>query len=91
MTTLDEETGTPNKAGEAYMKLYNEEWRSTQNIQLENTDFVDFRGFLGDYSILIRRNDQILEDFQFSLNHDITFDCVYDIFVDKINCIESNF
>ena len=88
MTTWDEETGSPNKAGEAYIKLYHEEWRSSQNIQPEDSDFVEFRGFLGDYSILINRNDQILADLQFNLEQDITFDCVFDPIIDKLNCFD---
>ena len=86
MTTWDEETSSPNKAGEAYINLYNEEWRSSQNLLPDSSGFVDFRGFLGDYNILIRKNDQILSDLQFSLDQDITFDCIYDPIINQINC-----
>ena len=33
MNILDEETNLPNKAGETYQRLYNEEWRSSQLLE----------------------------------------------------------
>ena len=69
MNTWDDEANVPNKAGEAYMKLYNEEWRSTQTIQPTIDDIdtgVRFRGFLGDYKIQIKKDNRVWGTIQFS-------------------------
>ena len=89
MTTWDDDANMPNKAGEAYMTLYNEEWRSTQTIQptLEDVDAgVRFRGFLGDYNIQIKRDNKVLGSLQFNLDQDTTFDCIQDVILDILEC-----
>ena len=73
------EADIPNKAGEAYMKLYHEEWRSSHIFVPTDPSTVTFRGFKGDYTVKIKQNQQELSVIQFKLEDDITFDCVSDL------------
>ena len=73
------EADIPNKAGEAYMKLYHEEWRSSQIFVPKDPSIVAFRGFKGDYTVKIKQNQQELSEIRFKLEDDITFDCVSDL------------
>ena len=86
MSTWDDETKSPNKAGQAYLKLYNEEWRSTGSLSPGQEDTAWLRGFLGDYRIRILRDDHVLADFQTSLEDDIELDCIHEILIDQIDC-----
>ena len=86
MTTWDDDTKRPNKAGEAYLRLYNEEWRSTGSLS-PGQDTASVRGFLGDYRIRILREDHVLADFQTSLGgEDLAIDCIHDIVMDQMDC-----
>ena len=75
--TLNEDN-TPNKAGEAYVKLYQEEWRSSLTLTPINNR-VEFRGFCGDYNVKIIKGDQQLTEIQFRLEDDISVDCIADL------------
>ena len=86
MTTWDEEAMIPNKAGEAYMRLYHEEWRSTGSFRPKEAEFAVFRGFIGEYRVKIMRNDQVLTDFTFDLRDDTAVDCMHDIILDQLDC-----
>ena len=82
--TLDADN-TPNKAGEAYVTLYQEEWRSSQTLIPTDNSRVEFRGFLGDYNVKIKRNNQELAEVQFRLDDDISFQCFSDL-LDQVFC-----
>ena len=76
---------SPNKAGQAYVKLYQEEWRSSQTLIPTDSSRVEFRGFLGDYIVKIKRGNQELAEVQFRLDDDISFDCISDL-LDQVFC-----
>ena len=82
--TLNDDN-TPNKAGQAYIKLYQEEWRSSQTLIPTDNSNVEFRGFLGDYNVKIKKGNQELAEVQFRLDDDISFDCISDLF-DQVFC-----
>ena len=71
---LDENTSLPNKAGEAYMKLYNQEWRTSKTIQI-SSEWTGFRGFLGDYSMKVLRGSEVLSELEFTLEEDLKIAC----------------
>lgn len=86
MSTWDYDTRRPNKAGEAYMKLYNEKWRSKETIQPHQSDYVIFRGFDGTYKIQIMENQNILTELDISLTEPMSVDCVKDIVLQNLDC-----
>ena len=57
LNILDELTNEPNKAGEEYMRLVNEEWRSSQLVAPtypgEDMATFAFRGFKGQYRLAL--------------------------------------
>ena len=70
----------PNKAGEAYIKLYQDDWRTWEFMIPTNSSHIEFRGFHGDYNIKIYNQDWIIESqFQFNLKDDIVIDCDKDM------------
>ena len=69
---------TPNKAGLAYINLYHHQWRSSQVLTLDQTG-TSFRGFRGDYSVIIKKNGQVLNKIEFTLDDNISFKCVNEI------------
>jgi len=83
-TTLNSPDYLPNKAGEAYMKLYHEEWRSSAVVVPSSSDVETFRGFEGDYRITMKKNGDIVADFTFPLVGDSSMECVY--VIDKVEC-----
>ena len=89
MNTLDE-NNIPNKAGEAYINLYNQQWRSSQLITpTTDSTSVAFRGFHGDYEVVIKRNSDILGQFNFNLDQDLNFDCIEDLILGSIQCFNA--
>ena len=86
MTTWDDDTKSPNKAGQAYLRLYNEEWRSTGSLSPGAEDTASLRGFLGDYRIRILRDDHVLADFQTTVKENVEIDCIHELLADKIDC-----
>ena len=86
MTTWDDSSNSPNKAGEAYINLYHKEWRTNEITAASATGTVELRGFLGDYTITILENEMSLGDFQFSLDANVSIDCIKDIILNKIEC-----
>ena len=83
--TLDTEN-SPNKAGQAYINLYHQEWRSDLVLRPTLSDTVAFRGFQGQYEVRIKRDDLVLARLEFTLEGDRSFDCVADIILDTIIC-----
>ena len=73
MTEVDHVSETPNKAGDAYINLYHNDWRSSQTLQ--PTTASEFRGFMGDYNINIKKGGQTIETITFNLNQDTVIDC----------------
>ena len=73
------EDNLPNKAGQAYIKLYQEEWRSSQVLLPTDPTTLAFRGFKGDYTVKIKQKEQELSEIQFKLEDDVSFDCVSDL------------
>ena len=73
------EDNTPNKAGEAYIKLYHDEWRSSQSVLPTDPSKAEFRGFRGEYEVKIIRGDQELSEIRFKLEDDISFECISDL------------
>ncbi|XP_023333585.1 uncharacterized protein LOC111705317 isoform X2 [Eurytemora carolleeae] len=73
--SLVENDLTPNKAGEAYIRLFHEEWRSNMVVPGEQNQF-DFRGFRGDYAISILSGDGVLvDDLRFTVDQDTELTC----------------
>ena len=79
MTTYDAVSNVPNKAGEAYIKLYHDDWRTSIVIFPTNSNSVDFRGFHGDYDIKIMKDWQVVSQLQFNLKDDTVIDCNTDM------------
>lgn len=50
--SLVDADSVPNKAGEAYINLYHNEWRTNLVLPAEGTE-LNFRGFRGDYELAI--------------------------------------
>ena len=74
LNILDDTTDLPNKAGETYQRLYQEEWRSSQLIQAR-PEGITFRGFHGDYSIKLLQGSDVLTEAEFSLDGDLEITC----------------
>jgi len=77
-----------NQAGKAYSKLYHQEWRSSQTltptlIQEQEAQF-SFRGFKGDYDLILEDGDEILYFGSYTLVEDSELTCTQD--VDKFDC-----
>ena len=85
-TNTLEADNTPNKAGQAYINLYHQEWRSDQVLRPAQSNTAAFRGFRGGYEVRIKRGDQVLAEMEFTLEGDRTFDCVADIILETIIC-----
>ena len=86
MSTFDENLGVPNKAGEAYKKLYHQDWNSSQTLQPAQSSSTEFRAFMGDYNIKIKRNSEVLHEIQFNLDQDKMIDCVNDPVLNSLVC-----
>ena len=75
--TGDETLYLPNKAGETYMNLIHEEWKTKERIQIKNgKDHYDLRGFMGDYTLKIMQGSNILDEFEFKLESDLDIFCI---------------
>ena len=74
LNILDENTSLPNKAGDKYLQLYKEEWRSSQTCQGSSTG-TRFRGFLGDYSMKVLHGSEVLSELEFTLDEDLQIAC----------------
>ena len=84
--TLDDDDN-PNKAGEAYIKLYQEEWRTSQElaVAVSQSAPVSFSGFRGDYTVRISGQDGTeINNIKFTLDENISFKCVNDLA--SLNC-----
>ena len=82
--TLDDDNN-PNKAGETYIKLYQEEWRSSQVLAVSQSAAASFSGFRGDYTIrIIGQDDMEINNIKFTLDENISFKCVNDFA--SLNC-----
>ena len=68
------------------MDLYHEEWRTNQTITPTESSSAKFRGFHGNYEVAIKRDDNILGQFNLNLDKSLTFDCVEDIILGSIEC-----
>ena len=85
LNIISEETGQPNKAGEEYMRLYHEEWRSNNLLTPEEEGGFYYRGFMGNYTLrLLWRGEEVGKievkvdedkDLVCMLNSDLTFVC----------------
>ena len=87
MNILDEETDLPNKAGETYQRLYNEEWRSSQLLE-ELSEENSFRGFMGQYKMKLLHGSEVLAEVDFSLENDIEIVCQGSY--QSIDCVKNN-
>ena len=85
-TNILDTENSPNKAGQAYINLYHQEWRSDLVVRPTLSDTVAFRGFQGQYEVRIKRDDLVLARLEFTLEGDRSFDCVADIILDTIIC-----
>jgi len=76
--SLVDENSVPNLAGEAYRRLYHDEWRT--NLVLDGSgDEFNFRGFRGDYAMSILNGEGVLVDnFEFSVTEDTNVVCIND-------------
>ena len=71
----------PNKAGEAYIRLFHEEWMTKMTIQAyRNEDGYFFKGFMGDYNLKILQGSTIIGEIEFKLDHDLEIFCIGDGF-----------
>ena len=85
--TLDDDQN-PNKAGEAYIKLYQEEWRTSQELAVsQSTAAASFSGFRGDYTVRIMRDGTEIKNLRFTLEENISFKCVLNGSA-SLNCSE---
>ena len=85
--TLDVDNN-PNKAGQAYIQLYQEEWRTSQELAVSpSTAAASFSGFRGDYTVRIMRDGTEMKDIKFTLEENISFKCVLNGLA-SINCSE---
>ena len=75
--TLDVDNN-PNKAGQAYIQLYQQEWRSSQDLAVsQSAAAASFSGFRGDYTVrVIGQDDVEINSIKFTLDEDISFKCV---------------
>ena len=75
--TLDGDNN-PNKAGEAYIKLYQEEWRTSQELAVSPSTAAtaSFSGFRGDYTVRIMTDGSEIKNLKFTLEENISFKCV---------------
>lgn len=67
----------PNAAGEAYLRLYNEQWRSSGLVTPTESGSVEIRGFMGDYTIQVRRGPEVMAEVVISLAEDTEVTCAY--------------
>ena len=80
---------SPNKAGEAYVRLYQQEWRTKLAVTPQTSTTATFTGFQGQYQVNIKKNQQTLGELSFKLEGDIRFDCVRDIILGSLDCVQS--
>ena len=81
--TLDGDN-KPNKAGETYIKLYQEEWRSSQELAVSQSAAASFSGFRGDYTVRIMKDNSVVNEIRFTLDENISFECINGL--DSLNC-----
>ena len=72
---------SPNKAGEAYQRLYHQEWRSSQVLDPTFTsegqaDFA-FRGFKGKYDFKLIKDGETIYFGEYELLDDADLMCIY--------------
>ena len=71
---------TPNKAGEAYQRLYHEEWRSSGIIAPTSTSDsqtnFSFRGFKGKYDFSLVKNGETIFFGEYELLEDADLMCI---------------
>ena len=73
LNILDEEN-LPNNAGKAYVNLYHGEWR-TNEINAIDPQGLEVRGFKGDYTLELKRGEEVLDTLDFILNDDLEIEC----------------
>ena len=69
-----DENNLANNAGKAYVNLYHGEWR-TNEIMSVDPQGLELRGFKGDYSLELKRGEEILDTFEFNLIEDLEIEC----------------
>jgi len=73
---VDTDTFTTNLAGEKYISLYHEEWRTNATLEDQGTEneneiaTFSFRGFKGDYNIKLMDGDNELKSWTLNLDED---------------------
>ena len=55
------EDWTPTPAGEVWMELVGEKWRTNTSKRTDASGLVEERVFLGDYEITVKRGDEIVK------------------------------
>ena len=50
----------PNQAGLVYQKLFKEEWRTVETIDIMDEEEICLQGFKGDYSVKLMENGQLI-------------------------------
>ena len=76
LNILDETTNLPNKAGNTYKKLYHNEWKTKETVQVNSND-NSLRGFMGDYNMKIINSNTaaVIEEIEFKLEKDLDIYC----------------
>ena len=69
-----DENNLANNAGKAYVNLYHGEWR-TNEIKAINLQGLEIRGFKGDYTLELKRGEEVLDTLDFILNDDLEIEC----------------
>lgn len=64
-------TMEPNAAGQAYLRLYHQEWRTKEVLESSNGNF-DFRGFMGTYNLKLWEDNKLLKDWNMDIEKDTT-------------------
>ena len=61
----------PNAAGQVYLRLYHQEWRTKEMLEGSNGNF-QFRGFKGAYNLKLREGNKLLKEWNMELEKDTT-------------------
>lgn len=61
---------TPNAAGRVVQRLFKEEWRTKEVLEVIDTNLVKMRGFKGEYFAELKQNGEVLKSANFTLGSD---------------------
>lgn len=80
LNIIDSETSEPNKAGEEFIRLTQEEWMSNMLVEptvLETGVGFHFRGFKGNYILRVVQGGEEVGEVEVEVTEDTTINCSY--------------